>query len=308
MNIENYNLFFKTMFERHKIWENRFILHKEREQWTTNQLFKKYKFTNVYRQLDRSSQFLINKYIRSNDNLTNIIFKCLLYKFFNRSDAFISDLVIPSVENYERDSKEFFKSIKQYKKVLFHNAYSTYRNAKHQGFQSNIDGFQRKAFPYIHQNIYKIEELVVKADIQNLIKFFTSIYMIGGFLAHEFFLDMTYIPKYNQNFKDLKINGMMYTNLGPGSAEGLKMIFPDKKQYNNDFKYGYKILMNAAEKQLAKYGDFYYIKWDHDHYTKDQKFNFTYSQIQHWLCQFYKYITYLKTPQKKHKKFIQHTF
>lgn len=306
MNQQNYNLFFKTMFDRHKIWQNRFILNKDREQWTTDQLFKVYKFTNVYRQLDRSSQFLINKYIKSDDSLANIIFKCLVYKFFNRPDAFIQDLTIPSIEDYKKDSKEFFDKIKNYNKPLFHTAYSLYRNAKHEGYTCNLDGFEKTVFPYILDNIYTIEKLVKEADIPNLIKFFTSIYMVGGFLAHELFQDMTYIPKYNPNFKDLKINGMMYTNLGPGSSIGLNYIFPDKNEYKNDFKYGYELLLNAAQKELAKHGDFYYIKWQNNEYVNNKTCNFTYSQIQHWLCEFYKYLTYLQTPEKKHKKFKQH--
>lgn len=51
--------FFTTMYERQLIWYKRFILKLPRDQWTSDIIFNKYRFTNVYRELDRASQWLL---------------------------------------------------------------------------------------------------------------------------------------------------------------------------------------------------------------------------------------------------------
>ena len=60
LNVECFEAFFQTMYERQLIWKRRFIDKKE-SPWTTDAIFKKFKFTNVYRELDRNSQYCINK-------------------------------------------------------------------------------------------------------------------------------------------------------------------------------------------------------------------------------------------------------
>lgn len=46
--------FFKFMRERHKIWINRFI-YKKPKPWTDDPILREYKFTNVFRQLDKGT-------------------------------------------------------------------------------------------------------------------------------------------------------------------------------------------------------------------------------------------------------------
>ena len=64
-NLEVYEpylrLFFETMYERQLIWKRRFIDKKERP-WTDNKIFQESKFTNVYRELDRNSQWQIKTF------------------------------------------------------------------------------------------------------------------------------------------------------------------------------------------------------------------------------------------------------
>ena len=65
---ENKYLFFELMHERMAIWKRRFVDKKERP-WTKNEILRDYKFTNVYRELDRNSQWQI-KNILLDDKLS----------------------------------------------------------------------------------------------------------------------------------------------------------------------------------------------------------------------------------------------
>lgn len=58
----NYDEFFKTMLERQLIWKRRFI-DKLPMSWTTDEIFKTGKFTNVYRSLDKNSMWEIEHII-----------------------------------------------------------------------------------------------------------------------------------------------------------------------------------------------------------------------------------------------------
>src|SRR5689334_7766826 len=71
--------FFETMFERQEIWYKRFVEKKDRP-WTKDKFFANHKFTNVYRELDRSSQWLINNVILKAKDERNLIFQILLYR------------------------------------------------------------------------------------------------------------------------------------------------------------------------------------------------------------------------------------
>ena len=89
LNVECFEAFFQTMYERQLIWKRRFIDKKEAP-WTSDAIFKKFKFTNVYRELDRNSQYCINKIIKPNANgsLENLIWKTLVFRLFNNTQTF----------------------------------------------------------------------------------------------------------------------------------------------------------------------------------------------------------------------------
>ena len=88
LNVECFEAFFETMYERQLIWKRRFIDKKE-PPWTTGAIFKKFKFTNVYRELDRNSQYCINKIIKPNANgsLENLIWKTLVFRLSNNTQT-----------------------------------------------------------------------------------------------------------------------------------------------------------------------------------------------------------------------------
>ena len=60
---ENVSDFFKFMHSRHMAWHRRFILKLPKEQWTKNKILIQYKYTNVYRQLDRGTLWAIHNII-----------------------------------------------------------------------------------------------------------------------------------------------------------------------------------------------------------------------------------------------------
>src|SRR6188474_1206844 len=88
---KNLTLFFKTMYERQEIWYKRHL--NRRPPWTENEILRDYKFTNVYRELDRNSQYQINNILKVETDRKELIWKLMFFRFFNNPEfiEFIKD-------------------------------------------------------------------------------------------------------------------------------------------------------------------------------------------------------------------------
>jgi hypothetical protein len=72
-------------------------------------------------------------------------------------------------------------------------------------------------------------------------------------------LDLTYIPIYRDDF-DFLWTANDYANVGPGCSTGIRMIFPGLQRKDQWRALGW--IRDLAEEQLARIGDFKYVKWD----------------------------------------------
>ena len=81
-------LFFETMVERQKIWKRKTFL-KLSPPWSGDEILRDYKFTNVYRELDRNSQWQINNIFKKKQKSKfDLVWKILLFRIFNQPDFF----------------------------------------------------------------------------------------------------------------------------------------------------------------------------------------------------------------------------
>ena len=111
---ENLQKFFETMYERQMIWKRRFI-DKIQASWTDDPIFQENKFPNLYRELDRSSWWLISNIIMDDSlSLKNKVWKCIVYRLFNSPDFFeflasVTDWKggIPDYEKFKEQQPKF---------------------------------------------------------------------------------------------------------------------------------------------------------------------------------------------------------
>jgi hypothetical protein len=55
----HHQLFYYWLYARQEIWYRRFMLELPAEHWTSDEILRKHKFTNCYRELDRNTVFYI---------------------------------------------------------------------------------------------------------------------------------------------------------------------------------------------------------------------------------------------------------
>lgn len=342
---EHKRLFFWLMHERMAIWKRRFIDKKDRP-WTENEILRDYKFTNVYRELDRNSQWQIKNILLDDSlSLKNLIWKMMVFRFFNNPETFtfnpnksgvaiqgdlfgapiksglkqaekISDLIpatkwrngIPDYDEYDEDEfSKFIAGVRSSGQNPYTTAYLI--NSQATPGQPRDYCYTRVVIPTLHKRIPEIIKLVLKAkNPEEIIDYLIKMPAVANFIAHEFYQDFTYIPRYTDR-KFMKFTQDDYTNVGPGASIGIRLIYPSLDSIAKQ-KQAIYWLRDEAERELTKVAKskgepMYYLEWDkekREYYLTDEC-NITLHQIEMWLCEFQKYWKMTIKTGKQRSKF-----
>lgn len=309
-------LFFETMYERQMIWKRRFIDGKERP-WTKNVILRDNKFTNVYRELDRSSQFQIRNIMLDDKlNLTNLVWKLMVYRFFNNPETFNNEYSaqwrngIPDYDAYnEEDFAQFVANVRASGRNPFTTAYLI--NSMAAPKESRDYCYTRVTIPALHAAVPKIVAVAKTSKTsEELIKYLLTLPSVADFIAHEFYQDFTYIPKYT-NRTLMKWTQNDFTNVGPGAMVGIRLIFPNLK--GKEQKQAIYRLRDMAPEMLKKIAEekgepMPFVAWNKEtkQYDIQTECNITLHQIEMWLCEFQKYWKMTIGEGKQRSKFVDH--
>ena len=315
-NIENYHEFFRTMYERQLIWKRRFIDKLDRKLWTNDKIFQTYKFTNVYRELDRNSQYCINKIIlqNKNENLQNLLWKTLVYRLFNNPNTFEEaskywPCGIPDYNNFyaEQNSYLEFMNALSLEGNIFTSAYLI-RSSAENG-QTRTECYINKVLPrlnYLIDNLINVCKNAITPEM--IINKLMEIPGVASFIAYELYNDMLYINRFT-DYKLIPFDANAYVNVGPGSSMGIKLIYPSIKT-KKECKCAMFNLLYEAPKQLELLSNDYidampFAFYDNENkrYNITNNCNFVISNIEHWLCEYSKYYRLANMTGKKQKLF-----
>lgn len=307
-------LFFRVMLERQLIWKRRFIDKQERP-WSNNRILRDNKFTNVYRELDKNSQWQIKNILLDDGlELIDLVWKMMVFRFFNNPNTFElgKELYgwrngIPSYVEY--DKQTFIDFIKEVRSRGF-NPYTTAYliNSMATPGMPRDYCYGEVVIPTLHERIPELMNVVVSAkNPEEIITYLNTLPAVANFIAHEFYQDFTYIPRYtNRTFMSFDQND--YTNVGPGASVGIRLIYPSLVGGNQ--KEGIYRLRDIAERELTTIGktigeNMPYLAWDkekREYYITDEC-NITLHQIEMWLCEFQKYWKMMIGKGKQRSKF-----
>ena len=247
--------FFDFIYERQLLWHNRFVV-KSDPPWTENQILQQYKFCNVYRELDRCTQYLIKRVI-NNPALTNSqkVFAILVFRIFNQDGLF--DKYFTEVPSWQLfDAQLRIKQLDEAKARglnLFNDAYNitqrTYcdehrKGEKHVQHLLNLGNIANNW----HDTFWLIETAKNPKQIFDAI---TALNFYGPFVAYQCVTDISYI----KGFKNLNWNEFCYA--GPGAKPGIESIFTVF-----DHKHEYFVL-KVFNDQAYYFNDLYRAKGKH---------------------------------------------
>lgn len=222
------SLFWYYLNERHRIY-----LKKEADEskpWTDDPIFQRYKFTNVFRQLDRVTQ-----------EYTMLVadrYRSLLA--MSREPSIANDLVFPTIGFRMFNWPDTYGALRP----LFHGKWSEHR--AHQTLTSRKrEGHQVFTGAYIVTNggssrpkidlycealtvAYKRREeittaILARGTLQNCCEVLKDLPMIGNFVAYEIACDLRWTPLL-ERAPDIN----HWANVGPGAIRGLHWIYGEK--------------------------------------------------------------------------------
>ncbi|KZV63694.1 hypothetical protein PENSPDRAFT_691421 [Peniophora sp. CONT] len=205
--------------ERQKIFERRYA--GERGPWTKDNIFQQCHFTNVFRILDRDTQYTISTVIaKGSSSFEERVFRVVLFRLFDRTETyeFLTDKFgVPTWKGFDR---------KAYAKALDHRIADGFSLAGH-AYQMPAPTVARIGGTSYHDRLLRLLELMMLSDFPGAISECTELCDVhaaiafyptmNAFLGYQVVLDLNMIPQLMLP-EDWALPG-------PGARKGLRMIF-----------------------------------------------------------------------------------
>jgi len=213
-----FHAYWRFAGERHAIFQRRL-----RELWpaTADPILAKFKFTNAYRVLDRTSQYLVREVIQKGDQRPmELFFRIILFKLFNK------------IETWELLTHHFGEiRFSDYRFELFDHVLLEALLRKQRIYSAAYimpsggpNGESKK-----HRSHLRLLETMMSNDVPKKLhatktmaegfSILRSYPMIGDFLAYQFVTDLNYSNLTNYSEREFVV-------AGPGAMDGLKKCFP----------------------------------------------------------------------------------
>ncbi|MQG94143.1 nucleotide kinase domain-containing protein [Pseudomonas sp. MN1F] len=211
-------------------------------------IIDRYKFTNCYRALDRTSQYLIKNILeRGEYDEKDTFLRIMIFKVFNKIETWqaLEDKVGSidlSTFNEELYAKAL-ESICAEDKKIYSAAYIMPSGKREFGSSKK------------HENNLRMISFMLKQKFQHKVwdtnsleenyELLLSIPSIGKFLAYQYAIDIGY-SRFSNTIEN------QFVVAGPGAARGIKKCFPNAKP--EDFRYIIEYMTDNQTHEFARLG------------------------------------------------------
>lgn len=218
----------RWMNARQEIWNRRFR-RKEKPPWTNDPILREYRFTNVYRELDRVTLELhrrLDSYSPSAMKLYHII----AFRAFNRPETYDELHAAEALYSYKAMITVLRRMVRQRKKI-FTGAYIV-TNA---GSERPKIELMANALEIVYANRNNLFS-AIKEDgtMQGVTSKIATFPMQGPFTAYEVVCDLRWQTGMGL---DHAPDRMTWANLGPGARRGINRLVGGKGPYPNVFRH-----------------------------------------------------------------------
>lgn len=210
--------YFRFIYERQMIWYKRFVL-KQPAPWTNDEILQKYKFINMYRELDRCTKYAVQN-IGPLETRKAQLFNTIFFRFFN-ADQLYENLGIKPFTEYDKnvalDVAKRFEDMKKRGLTMFNTAYVISPGPTEQPKHITILTNLIKVWTDLDNTIERIDTCKTPEESFAIL---CEVPLAGPFLACEFWTDLTYYDFFKQKWTDDD-----FVNIGPGAEWGLEIMF-----------------------------------------------------------------------------------
>lgn len=294
----------RNMKHFHHYLIERYTIHKKKDveklpkPWTDDLVLRNYKFTNVRREHDRQTRYLIDNII-NNDSLSikDKIYNIFLFRAWNNWDTMnffggpwkASDL---SLYNFKDYIKKTYPDLSG--GFWYSNAYN--QGGTKLGLRNAIIGDTSTAEPMIPYRPFHIgpwlyeknivNRMINSIDQQECFEIIKEIPGFADFLAYQVFVDCTYIKEFPYSENEFVI-------AGPGCKNGLDQLFdkPEDMTYEEllfYFRDNIDCIFSAVELSFDVKEKYEPMKLFDDLEESDRCMNIM--SLENCMCEFSKYI------------------
>ena len=225
INKDNLSMFMYVIRERYKIHLKKDVKHKK-SPWTQDPIFRKYSFTNVRREHDKTTRWGISHIVNSDIPYDQKLLNLVLFRLFNKIET-AEVLNLPFIMDDYTDWTQIEEGMLEYRKQ-FSAGYTFFTNAfLCGGLKAKLRAQFGKNLPphiavlrfsqYLSSHNFADRIIGCKSPIE-VIGVLTSYSGIGEFLAYQIFVDFTYL-------QDFPFSENEFTMAGPGAISGLNILF-----------------------------------------------------------------------------------
>ncbi|NTW32697.1 MAG: hypothetical protein HGB12_08750 [Bacteroidetes bacterium] len=242
---EIFQYYFYFVQERMNIFWNKYD---RKLPWTTDEILRKHKFTNVYRAADRVSQYLIKNVIYQENSFTpeDTLLRILVFKIFNKPETWEyleTKVGVITLKNF--DLQKINKALLEQKNnhPIFNNAYMM------TGTHSLYNHLQYKHEKWLEM----VKKEIIGGSILKKIldsKSLSEVYerlrrcsFIGDFLGYQYAIDMNYSSS-------IDFSEDSFVKAGIGAIRGIKKCFEPLEK-----KYSYEDAIKFTQENFELYQD-----------------------------------------------------
>lgn len=277
LNEDVFRTFFQYAHDRHAVFLKR-NSGVPQEEWTEDPILRSTKFANVYRVLDRSTQYVLTNVVQDGpQELEEVCFRVFLFRSFAR------------ISTYEVIRKALGgpPTVKSFSPAAYENILMPHIGAGNPVYGSSyfIPAPREFRTQYPFQSTLRLVQLMLRVglpeklaelkhmrDAHSLLTTFPS---LGPFLAMQLLLDLNLCEHFNFSEEE-------FAACGPGSKQCLVDIF-------GKYVSGFEL---EAMRWIQKEQDHYWAKYgitDVPHLCPARKPGLNVVDIEHTLCEVFKY-------------------
>lgn len=306
LDTQNLEHLYNFIHRRYLIHLRKDVLHKD-PPWINDPILREYRFTNVRREHDRETRWLI-KHVTSNPELSyeDKIMNVILFRLFNKHET--SELISMPIQFTETWDPKMYQALFEKAleadphRVFFTGAFITggLKRALKWYLPAEVpDASSEMRVMYFIRHLLDsslVEDIKASKDQREVFKHLSSSLGIGYFLGYQMFVDLTYIEEFPFSENE-------FTIAGPGCKNGLNFLFKDRDgmTYEECLFWVRDNIEGAFEKHLGKSLDPHRLFADLPEY--DRCLNVM--SLENCFCELSKYIRAITNTGRPRKKYKQ---
>jgi hypothetical protein len=278
------------------IWHRRFVECLP-PPWTNDETLRTERFTNVYRELDPGTKYVIEQILELDKAPSDKIFNTMLYRLIGRSETHAS-IGFQHLNTFS--SEHIVDTLKHIRDVEqgspFTGAYmvSAYTKMGSRDKAENI----AKLFGKLHKQfgvLYEeIDQSTSSEEVYNIIR---KPYGFGNFLAFQVLVDLLYPLKINNNKPLLPFSHNDWASAGPGAQKGIKILIRDGIKVDD-----LDVMRWLTDNQIQQFNK-HEIEFPFLKSSSGEIQLITLANIQNCLCEFHKYVKIREKTGRGRRKF-----